>query len=231
MMTLIEEKLGYEFQNRQLLKQALSHKSYDYEMTAAQNGNNEKLEFLGDAVVDLILSDLLMKQFPEDSEGSLSKKRASLVNETILAQVAQNLMIHTEVLLGKGEAQSGGKAKPRILSSAYEALLGAIFIEAGYARTRDLVEQHFGERITSVGDREAGADDFKTRLQEEVQALLKVTPVYQLVSESGPPHERLFAVEVKVRGVPITQAQGRSKKIAEQEAARLALTLWRNSTQ
>jgi len=230
-MTLIEEKLGYEFQNRQLLKQALSHKSYDYEMTAAQNGNNEKLEFLGDAVVDLILSDLLMKQFPDDSEGSLSKKRASLVNESILAQVAQNLMIHTEVLLGKGEAQSGGQGKPRILASAYEAILGAIFVEAGYPRTRDLVEQHFGERITSVGDREAGADDFKTRLQEEVQALLKVTPVYQLVSESGPPHERLFAVEVKVRGVPITQAQGRSKKIAEQEAARLALNLWRNSAQ
>lgn len=225
-MSTLEETLAYKFRDAKLLTQALSHKSYEYE-GGKETGNNERLEFLGDAVVDLVLSELLMKYFPGDSEGSLSKKRASLVNEAMLCQVANNLELATHVLLGKGEIQSGGHKKPRIMASAYEAVIGALFLDGGYDVTRDTIAKHFAEILPTVGEREAGSDDFKTRLQEEVQGTLKTTPLYNLLKESGPPHDRSFAVEVSVNGIPVAQAEGRSKKQAEQEAAKIALQLWR----
>lgn len=228
-MSTLEEKLSYRFRDPRLLTQALTHKSHEYE-GGKEAGNNERLEFLGDAVVDLVLSELLMKQFPADAEGALSKKRASLVNEAMLCQVANNLELAEHILLGKGEIQSGGQKKPRIMASAYEAVVGAHFLDAGYDATRDLIARHFAEILPTVGEREAGADDYKTRLQEEVQGVLKTTPVYNLLKESGPPHDRSFAVEVAVNGVPVARAEGRSKKQAEQEAAKIALALWRNQT-
>lgn len=226
-MSTLEDRLKYTFKDKNLLLLALSHKSYEYEKGSGTSGNNERLEFLGDAVVDLVLSELLMKQFPKDAEGALSKKRASLVNESTLSQVATEIELQNDLLLGKGEIQSGGQSKPRILASVYEALVGALFLDGGYEKTRDIIADHFSKLLPTIGDREAGADDFKTRLQEEVQAVLKTTPVYTMMKESGPPHDRSFQVEVSVNGIPIAQAEGRSKKQAEQEAAKNALTRWR----
>lgn len=228
-MHRLESLLGYEFKNKSLLVQALSHKSHVHESGPVPAAHNERLEFLGDAVVDLALSEILTKTFPEDTEGALSKKRASLVNEAILARVAQNLALQDEIFLGKGELSSGGQKKPRILASAYEALVGAVFLDSGYEAALEMVNKHFVELLPAVAEQEAGADDFKTRLQEQVQALLKTTPSYSLLSESGPPHERIFSVQVQVNGRPVAQADGRSKKQAEQEAARIALNLWREA--
>lgn len=228
-MNRLETLMGYEFKDRTLLVQALSHKSHVHEIGPPVHAHNERLEFLGDAVLDLALSDILIRAFPEDSEGALSKKRASLVNEAILARVAQMLNLQEEVLLGKGEVSSGGHRKPRILASAYEALIGAVFQDAGFEKARSLVERHFKDILPAVAEQEAGADDFKTRLQEQVQALLKVTPVYSVIGESGPPHDRVFNIQVQVNGRPVAQASGKSKKQAEQEAARIALQLWREA--
>jgi len=238
----LEKVIGYEFKNKELLERALTHKSFFHESNSKTtnlpevnsqagaefgiSGHNEKLEFLGDAVVDLAVSELLMMKFPKDSEGNLSKKRASLVNETVLAEVAERMELAQQMIMGKGELLSGGGKKPRLLSSTLEALIGAVFIEAGYERARDclkvLLTQDIEKRMT---DLDFGSD-FKTRLQEIVQGELKAAPTYRLVSESGPSHDRVFEVEVNIVEYPPTRGVGRSKKAAEQEAARLALQIW-----
>lgn len=221
-MKELESKLGYAFQRRELLVQAMTHKSHSYESRDGE-GNNEKLEFLGDAVIDLVLGEYLMELFEKQDEGALSKKRASLVNEGSLASVAKDLELQTYLRLGKGESQSGGALKPRLLASAWEALAGALFLDAGFDLTRKIVREKFASLIASLDPEQDYVADFKTRLQEIAQKVLRSTPIYEIESEEGPPHDRIFVVSVKVNGRDWAQGQGRSKKIAEQEAAKIAL--------
>ena len=223
MIEHIEIILNYKFSNKDLLTLALTHKSLHYEIGNRSQGHNEKLEFVGDAVLDLILSELLMETFPSDDEGKLSKKRASLVNESVLSKLALKLNLAQFIKLGKGELLSGGQEKPRILASFYEALLGAVYFDGGFIPVRNLVREHFTVVISETDFSEDFVLDYKTRFQELAQSKLKITPTYFHKEEFGPPHNRIFVVEVKVGDKVFAQGQGKSKKQAEQDSARVGL--------
>ena len=218
---------NFVFQESRLLEQALTHKSYKNETPSCSYGDNERLEFLGDAVLDLALSAELMERHPQSNEGSLSKMRASLVNEMALAEVAKELHLDKELRLGKGERNSGGATKPRLLASAFEALLGAIFIDSDYTTANRVIRQMFRERIEKLDLDTQYHDDYKTRLQEKIQASgtadSRSAPRYEIEREEGPDHEKVFHVVLQVGSAVLARGQGRSKKQAEQEAARLAL--------
>jgi ribonuclease III len=185
-----------------------------------QEDNNEILEFLGDAVLNLAISDLLMHRFPAKKEGDLSKMRASLVNSTILAEKAMALGIGKLILMGKGEERSGGRTKASILATAIEAILGGIYWEGGYGAARAVVERRFAAELKQ---RKLGLQDYKTRLQEISQMLYHVPPAYKLAAESGPNHEKRFVTEIAVGGKILGRGEGKSKKQSEQEAAKKAL--------
>lgn len=221
-MTL-DLKTEYTFLNSSLLEQALTHKSYHNENSESSPGHNERLEFLGDAVLDLVLSDMLMKQFIDFSEGDLSKMRASLVNEVTLADLALEFEIDKHIKLGKGEISSGGSQKPRILASAIEAVIGAFYLDAGFEKSHLWIQELFKTRIEQLDLSQHFASDYKTRLQEVVQEKFKSPPKYQVLSAIGPDHEKIFEVQVEVIGQILGMGQGKSKKQAEQEAAKCAL--------
>lgn len=213
----------YKFKNEDLFLQALTHKSYFFEQPKDSIGHNEKLEFLGDAVLDLVLSEYLMDTFKEDSEGDLSKKRASLVNESLLAEVAKKINLHHMIRLGRGESQSGGANKPRLLASALEAVVGAVFLDSGYDDCKMFVKTLFENRLQNIGSQEDYYLDYKTRFQEKIQAIYKSTPQYQLKNETGPSHDKTFVVNLLVNEVIFTEGKGKSKKSAEQDAAKKGL--------
>jgi len=223
-MTDLESKLQYEFKNRDLFDRALTHKSYAHEFRT-KNEHNEKLEFLGDAVLDLVLGEYLMELFASDGEGGLSKKRASLVNEEILSKLATDLELSRFLQLGKGEATTGGAQKPRLLASAYEALIGAMFLDGGFEAVKEFLRRDFTKLIADLDPAQDFERDYKTRLQEVMQKDTKETPIYELINEEGPPHERMFTVCVRVKEVNLAMGTGRSKKNAEQAAAKKALDL------
>jgi ribonuclease III len=214
----LQKELGYSFKDRSLLVRALTHVSYDRKKTGS---NNEVLEFLGDAVLDLAISDLLIQRFPEKTEGDLSRMRAGLVNSAALAEKANTLALGPLLLLGKGEERSAGRKKASILAGAFEALLGGIYQDGGYDPARRIVEHYFAADIL---EKTLGQHDYKTRLQEISQLLFRVPPVYRLLSESGPDHEKRFVTEISVAGKVLGTGEGKSKKLSEQEAARSALT-------
>jgi ribonuclease-3 len=217
-MTSIQERVGYTFANPELLRLSLTHRSFS---GAAAARNNEQFEFLGDAVLALAMSHLLIGRFPDRSEGDLSKIRASLVNETVLARKATELGLGGDLRLGKGEERTGGRQKPSILAGAYEAVLGAVYLDAGFGPARKLVAAHFGHEIEEHAT--VGFQDYKTRLQELTQSLFKEVPTYHLVRESGPDHDKRFVSEISFAGKVYGNGVGRSKKIAEQAAAMQAL--------
>jgi ribonuclease-3 len=219
----IEEKLQYKFNNEDLLTVALTHKSYYFEDPTLSISHNEKLEFLGDAVLDLVLSEWLMEEYPSEGEGRLSKKRASLVNETVLSMVSRNLEIPFYLKLGKGERMSGGSEKPRLMASAYEAVIGALFLDSNYDKVKTVTRQHFKQVISEIDFSSDFATDYKTRLQEAIQGLRKATPTYEHTHEEGPAHEKLFFVRVFSGKDLLGEGSGKSKKIAEQKAAHMAL--------
>ena len=213
---------------------AMTHKSYQGEKGRAEfvsvTNHNERLEFLGDAVLDLLLADILIDLFPNENEGSLSKFRASLVNEAALAQVAHKLKLGDVLRMGKGELASQGREKPRLLASAYEALIGAIYKDQGLEFVRQQVETDFKNQ---VGTMESGSNldlDYKTKLQETVQAVLKDVPVYEVTSMEGPAHDRTFTVAVKINQRLLATGMGRSKKQAEQIAAQKAMEILKNES-
>lgn len=218
----LEKKIGYRFKKKELLQQALTHKSFSHERK--KELDNEKLEFLGDAVLDLVVGELLLLHFPEDSEGGLSKKRASIVNEDVLFQIGQKLGIAEVLLLGKGETLSGGAQKPRLISSAFEALVGAIFLDGGFEVSRVFVQREFRPVMGLLDQQLVDFErDYKTRLQEMVQKNEKKTPTYELLHEEGPPHDRIFTAAIKVGEEVWAKGTGKSKKMAEQAAAKAAL--------
>jgi ribonuclease III len=217
-LLLLEKELGYSFADVSLLTRALTHVSYNREKSA---GHNEVLEFLGDAVLDLAISDLLIRSFPERSEGDLSKMRAALVNSAVLAQKAAVLDLGPALRLGKGEERSGGRTKASILAGAFEALLGAVYRDSGYEAARRVVERYFA---ADIKEKKLGQQDYKTRLQEISQMLFQAPPHYRLVSETGPDHDKGFVTEIAVGGKVLGKGEGRTKKQSEQEAARQALS-------
>ncbi|MFP5520023.1 MAG: ribonuclease III [Bdellovibrionia bacterium] len=221
-MSDVEKKIGYRFKNRDLLQRALTHKSYAHENKIVDN--NEKLEFLGDAVLDLVIGEMLFELFPKDTEGGLSKKRASIVNEEVLSEIAQKLDLSGFMRLGKGESSSGGAAKPRLLASAFEAIVGSIYLDGGFEVAKVFLRREFSPAMTLLRDQNLDFErDYKTRLQELVQRKQKQTPTYELLQEQGPPHDREFTVCVKVGSEEWAQGIGKSKKSAEQEAAKAAI--------
>jgi len=209
----LAERVGYRFEDPALLALALVHRS----ALARAGENNEKLEFLGDAVLDLAVSDLLMERFPRAAEGELSKRRAALVNARALAAKAAAVELGAELRLGKGEEKSGGRKKPSILAAAYEAVIGAVYLDGGFTAARALVARHFEAELR--GDSRDSPIDHKSRLQETTQRLFRETPVYGLVDASGPDHDRAFVVELRIGGEIYGRGEGKSKKEAEQQAA------------
>ncbi|MEW6427816.1 MAG: ribonuclease III [Thermodesulfobacteriota bacterium] len=218
----VEHALGYRFCRRELLVQALTHSSYRAEHRRAGQADNERLEFLGDAVLDTVVSALLYESYPDASEGQLTERRAQLVNTAQLARVAGQLGIDGFLLLGQGEADSGGRRKRSILGSAYEALVGAVFLDGGFAAAAATIRRHF-DGLLVTGESEAPLADAKSRLQEILQARHNQTPSYVLEEASGPDHHRQFTVSVCFAGAVLGTGKGRSKKEAEKKAAAAAL--------
>ncbi len=219
---LLEARLGASFLRPELAATALTHKSYVNERGKGQQ-DNERLEFLGDAVVDLAIGHRLMERFPAATEGELSRLRALLVDEEGLSRVARRVGLGELLLLGRGEDMSGGRDKSSVLADALEAVMGALYLGSGMEAVMTVVDRHFAEPLDEV-TRTLGRD-FKTRFQEFAQERLKQTPRYQVVSEAGPDHEKIFEVEVALGTEAYARASGRSKKEAEQAAARSALEL------
>ena len=213
----LEAVLGYTFRDRGLLEQALRHASWCNEHAAAHLEDNERLEFLGDAVLDLVVGHKLMTRYPQLREGELSVTRAQVVSEAGLSEVAGQLGIGAWLVLGKGEEKSGGRTKPSILADAFEAILAAVYLDGGFAAAVEMVERLLAQRIETVEFK--GFYDFKTRLQETAQARLKATPTYRVVQELGPDHDKRFVVAVTIGEDEWARAVGKSKKEAEQMAA------------
>jgi ribonuclease-3 len=212
----LESVLGYHFKDRSLLERALVHGSLGAEQSVA---TNETLEFLGDAVIGLAVSQLLMEAHPHYDEGSLTRARAASVSKTSLAELAESLGLGGYIRFGRGERAAGGSRKPRILSSCYEALIGAVFLDAGYETAREVVTRHMGKRL----ERGAVEIDFKTRLQELTQSRMRVAPAYRTVEVTGPDHARRYRAVVEVGGDQLGSGEGPSRKSAEQAAASEAL--------
>ncbi|MCF8061597.1 MAG: ribonuclease III [Deltaproteobacteria bacterium] len=216
----LTSKLGYTFRNKGLLEEAFRHSSYVNEVGDPDLRDNERLEFLGDAVLDLSISHLLMDRFKEAREGELSKFRAMVVDEQSLCQIAQGLNLGGCLLLGRGEERTQGRCKPSILANALEALMGALYLDAGFARTDEMVRRLFIPLIREL--EEVSIRDYKSLLQEYTQLHHKVRPEYVLVDEKGPPHDRVFRIALRLNGRVVADSTGRSKKAAEQKAAREA---------
>jgi ribonuclease III len=216
--TALEERLGYEFRDRELFAAALTHASA---LPPGTVRDSERFEFLGDAVLDLAIADLLLHAFPEWDEGELSKRRALLVRTPTLAAKARELGLDEAIRLGRGEDRSGGRAKASILAATYESVIGAMYREAGFARVRAIIARHFADELRAGAA--MAAEDWKTQLQEQTQAALRTVPDYRLVEEHGPAHARRFTSEVWINGRCLARGEGSSKREAEQQAARAAL--------
>jgi ribonuclease-3 len=214
---ILEAMLGYTFRDRGLLEQALRHASWCNEHPEPRVEDNERFEFLGDAVLDLVVGHKLMSRYPQLREGELSVTRAQVVSEAGLSEVSRQLGLGEWLALGKGEEKSGGRSKPSILADAFEAILAAVYLDGGFVAAWEIVDRLLAQRIETVEFK--GFYDFKTRLQESSQARLRATPTYRVVQELGPDHDKRFVVAVTIAGEEWARAVGKSKKEAEQMAA------------
>lgn len=221
-MKIFEKRLSYKFKNPDLLRRALTHKSYANEMKLPPLNHNERLEFLGDTVLELVVSHLLMQTFEEVPEGELSKLRAAIVNEEKLAGLARQFDLGKFLYLGKGEEATGGRDKPSLLSDALEAVLGAIYLDRGFAKAYAVIEKHVTALIEEVG-KVGFFQDYKTRLQEISQGRFRTTPRYKLIRATGPDHSKTFEVQIFIHDDLFGVGEGPSKKSAEQSAAKKAL--------
>ena len=217
----LSKRVGYTFKRPELLFQALRHASYVNEQDDANLEDNERLEFLGDAVLDLAISHLLMERFQDAEEGTLSKYRALVVDELGLYRVALTLQLGNYLLLGKGEEQSSGREKPSILADTIEALLGAVYLDAGFNKTMEVITRLFAPLLDRVETEEM--------VHEYTQENYKTLPRYRLVKESGPAHNKTFTVVLTLNGETLGQAEGKSKKEAEQKVAREAFLCMKES--
>jgi ribonuclease-3 len=216
---------GLKFKNPELLDLSFTHRSISNE--GSRRSNNERLEFLGDAILGAVCAAVLYRGFGEKSEGELAKIKSVVVSEDILASLARDLQIDKLLILGKGEELSGGRGKNAILADAMEALIGALYLDSGFAAAFSFVEQRLRPEIGRVIEKNYH-EDCKSLLQELSQRYFRIYPQYRLVNRSGPDHERLFVIEVQVKDRVFGPGMGHSKKSAEQEAARMAMEQLRN---
>lgn len=218
----LQKKLHYRFKSLDLLDQGLRHKSFVHENPEAKGEDNERLEFLGDAVLNLVIGHLIMEGHPDYSEGSLSQLRAAVVNEARLANIAQELTLGEYLLLGKGEEMTRGREKNSILAASLEALLAAVYLDGGFKKAFQVISQQFSASLETA-EQEGFYQDFKTMLQELSQKSLKATPRYLLVKEFGPDHNKVFGIKVMIQGKVAGVGAGKTKKEAEQKAAQRTL--------
>jgi ribonuclease-3 len=218
----LQSRLGLTFRNPALLEQAFTHTSYVNEQRGKKIEDNERLEFLGDAVLQLVVSEYLFRRHPGLAEGELTRMRSSIVCEPSLVRFAEALGFGDAVLLGKGEERTGGRTRPSLLADVFEAFVGALYLDQGLEGARSFLERRMLAHLPEKGQADK---DFKTRLQEKVQTLGFAAPEYQVVEERGPSHDREFVVEVLIAGRPAGRGSGRSKKEAEQQAAERTLSL------
>jgi len=217
----IEARLQYRFKVRAFLDEAFRHSSYVNEQPAGGLQNNERLEFLGDAVLNLAVSHMLMTRFPDMPEGDLSRMRANLVNEQQLAELARSLDLGPCIMLGKGEHQSRGWNKPSILADTFEAVTAAIYLDSGFENAYRFIQAQYSRRMPEISPLSLNSD-YKSKLQELVQIRHRTMPSYELIQSYGPDHDKTFLVRIRISDFE-GQGIGKSKKAAEQDAARKAL--------
>ncbi|HAY38082.1 MAG TPA: ribonuclease III [Desulfobacteraceae bacterium] len=219
----LQQKLCYEFKNTDYLVESLRHSSFVNENLELDIQDNERLEFLGDAVLNLVVGHMLMHRYPDLKEGDLSKMRANLVNESQLASIAQEMDLGSYLQLGKGEIQTKGWEKPSILSNTFEAVVAAVYLDGGYNAAFKFIHDHFSFLLDTAVMTTVN-HDYKSQVQELVQMKQQKMPVYTVVHESGPDHDKTFRVRLNV-GETQAEGEGKSKKAAEQDAARKGLEL------
>jgi len=219
----LESILGYSFRRPELLERAVTHSSAAHERKLSPSDDNEQMEFLGDSLVGFFISDFLFREHTRLSEGELSKVRAHLVSATNLAKLGRQLQLGEFLVLGKGEEKTGGRRKQALLADAFEALVAAIYLDGGLEAAQTFLLRVFKDDLEVVARGNLDFRDFKSQLQERLQALRCPPAEYRLLKETGPDHRKIFLVELKINGQRMTEGQGNSKKRAEQEAARLAL--------
>jgi ribonuclease III len=217
-----EQKLGVAFKNADLLQQALTHRSYLNENPSFRLGHNERLEFLGDAVLELVVTEALYAKFPDKPEGDLTSFRAALVNAKMLAEIAVELEINEFLLLSRGEAKDVGRARQYILANTFEAIVGALYLDGGYAAAKEFIGRVVLSHTDEVVSKKLYKDP-KSLFQEEAQERASTTPSYEVVREWGPDHDKHFVVGVYLGKELIAEGEGPSKQIAQEEAARLGL--------
>jgi ribonuclease-3 len=220
--TLFEKAIGVSFTDKDILTTAFTHRSYLNENPGTGLEHNERLEFLGDAVLELIVTNYLYRKYPEEPEGRLTSYRAALVNAVIIAEIATGLNMNDYLLLSKGEAKDVGKARQYILANTYEALLGAIYLDQGYDAAKKFVEETLLPRVDEIVAKKLWRDP-KSLVQEMAQEHVGVTPSYKVVSESGPDHDKHFTIGIYFGDELVAQGKGKSKQEGEQSAAQEAL--------
>ena len=219
----LERRVGYRFRDRGLLEHALTHKSRAAEDASGGVADNESLEFLGDAVLGLVVADSLFRKFPDYNEGQKSKIKASVVSTQSLARHAEQLRLGEHLLLGRGEEKTGGRFKQALLADGYEALIAAVYLDGGLEAAAAFLDRELNDAIEAGAVETVVGQDYKSALQERLQALGRSLPQYRVAGEAGPDHRKVFTIEVVVAGETLGTASGKAKKEAEQEAARLAL--------
>jgi ribonuclease-3 len=223
LLSELEQKIGYSFRLRALLDRALTHRSFANERAGENCQHNEALEFLGDSVLGLVVSAWLLERFPDLSEGKLSKMKAYLVSESSLVELAEAIDLGRYILLNRGEEKTGGRRKRALLADAYEALIGVIYIEGGLERVQRFLRRELHHKLAAIDPSSMIGADYKSALQERLQAAGGPVPEYVVVEALGPDHRRTFRVELRVAGRALSLGEGRTIKLAQQEAARMAL--------
>jgi len=223
---ILQKKMGVVFKNLKLFDLALTHTSYVHEQKMSLSESNERLEFLGDAILNLCVAEMLVTAFPDEPEGALSKRRAALVNQKQLARLSQLIQLGPALRLGKGEEKTGGRTKESLLGDAFEAVIGALYLDQGFPAAQEYLGRIFIDLIPDSKKVET-SQDYKTKLQEFHQRLFKRSPRYFVESESGPDHSKTFVVRIEFNGETLGKGTGRSKREAEQEAAREAFSVIR----
>jgi ribonuclease III len=215
----LEEELEYSFRDKDLLLEAITHRSLLNELAEGGRKDNERLEFLGDSILGMIISEWIMQSFPEEKEGELTRLRSSLVKEKRLAEVASGLGLGSYLHLGKGEERMGGRQKPSVLADAFESMVGAIYLDGGLSAAQRFVQGRFRPFLESMQRNRFMLADPKTRLQELLLALFRTPPTYRVASEEGPDHQKTFCVDLAIHDLLLACGKGKSKKEAEQDAA------------
>ncbi len=219
--TELEKNLNYKFKNNLLLEKALNHSSFVNEQMEISMEDNQRFEFLGDSILNFVISDILMITYPDLNEGELSKKRATLVNEFTLAIIAKKINLGDYIMLGKGEMNTNGNKKFSILSDCFEAVIAAVYRDRGFNAVFDFIKNHYAKLIEKINT-SIFEYDYKSQIQEYAQSELKITPVYKIIGEIGPDHDKEFKVSLKI-GNLLAEGVGKSKKEATQNAAKYAV--------